>query len=319
MSARLAPLAAAMALLMGWAVVAQPAGSAAAATLSPVPVSPVPAPTVRVARAAVAQGAAVARAAQASAPAAVHAKGAALADAATGRLLWSRAQDTERPMGSITKVMTALVVIRAGGLARDLTVPAAAVSYARKYGGSTAGLRAGDRLSTQQLLEALLVPSGCDAAYVLARAYGPGLTGFVAKMNALARQMGLGRTHFSNFDGLPWPTEHSTYSTPGDLLAIGRAAMASAIFRSIVDQRSYHLTAGSGHHAYGWKNTNMLLGSYPGAIGIKTGSTNAAGYCLLFEARHGSRSLIGVVLDSSATTRAVSFSDAEQILNWGFR
>jgi D-alanyl-D-alanine carboxypeptidase (penicillin-binding protein 5/6) len=291
--ARLVPLAAATVLLMGWAAAAQPAGSAAAATL--------------------------AREVQASAPAAVHAKGTAVENAATGALLWSRALNTERPMGSITKVMTALVVIRAGGLGRELTVPAAAVSYVRSHDGSSAGLHAGDRLTAQQLLEALLLPSGCDAAYVLARAYGPGLTGFVANMNALARQMRLGRTHFSNFDGLPWPTEYSTYSTPGDLLAIGRAAMGYAVFRAIVDQRSYRLAAASGHHSYAWTNTNLLLGSYPGAIGIKTGSTNAAGYCLLFEARRGSRSLIGVVLDSSATSRAVSFSDAEQILNWGFR
>jgi serine-type D-Ala-D-Ala carboxypeptidase (penicillin-binding protein 5/6) len=262
---------------------------------------------------------AVTRLAGRTGPAGVHAKGAAVENAATGTLLWSRALDTERPMGSITKVMTALVVIRADGLGRELTVPAAAVSYVRSHDGSSAGLHAGDRLTTQQLLEALLVPSGCDAAYVLAQAYGPGLAGFVAKMNELARQMGLSRTHFSNFDGLPWPTEYSTYSTPGNLLALGRAAMGYAVFRAIVSVRSYRLTAGSGHHAYYWKTTNLLLGSYPGVIGIKTGQTGAAGYCLLFAARRGARSLIGVVLDSSATSQAVSFSDARQILNWGFR
>ena len=223
------------------------------------------------------------------------------------------------PDGHITKVMTALVVIRAGRLGREVRVPAAAVSYVRAHGASSAGLYAGDRLTTQQLLEALLLPSGCDAAYVLAAAYGPGLNGFITKMNALARQMGLGRTHFSNFDGLPWPSGNSTYSTPADLLAIGRAAMGSAVFRALVDQRAYHLASRSGNHAYYWPNSNLLLGSYPGAIGIKTGWTGAAGYCLLFEARRGSRALIGVVLDSSASVRSVSFSDACQILNWGFR
>jgi serine-type D-Ala-D-Ala carboxypeptidase (penicillin-binding protein 5/6) len=303
---RLASLAAAGGVLIGWAAAAQPAaGSVVAAAVPPAAVAPV--------------SANVSAAPAASAPAGVQAKGAALENAATGGLLWSRALDTKRPMGSITKVMTALVVIRAGGLGREITVSAAAVSYVRKHDGSSAGLQAGDRLTAQQLLEALLLPSGCDAAYVLASAYGPGLTAFVAKMNALARQMRLGRTHFSNFDGLPWPTEYSTYSTPGDLLAIGRAAMGWAVFRSIVSQRSYRLAAGPGHHGYGWQNTNMLLGSYPGAIGIKTGSTSAAGYCLLFEARRGSRALIGIVLDSSSSTRAVSFSDAEKILNWGFR
>ena len=285
--ARLAAVAAAGGVLIGWAAPAQPAAAVALASLA--------------------------------GPAGVHAPGAAVENAATGRLLWSRGLDTKRPMASITKVMTALVVIRAGGLGREVRVPAAAVSYVQGNGASSAGLHAGDWLTTQQLLEALLLPSGCDAAYVLASAYGPGLSRFMAKMNTLAWQMGLGRTHFSSFDGLPWPTGNSTYSTPADLLAIGRAAMTSAVFRAIVDQRTYRLGAGSGHHAYYWQTSNMLLGSYPGAIGIKTGWTGAAGYCLLFEARRGSRSLIGIVLDSSATSRWASFSDAGQILNWAFR
>jgi serine-type D-Ala-D-Ala carboxypeptidase (penicillin-binding protein 5/6) len=251
-------------------------------------------------------------------PPAVQAKGAALENAATGALLWSRDLDTRRPIASITKVMTALVVLRAGHLGQLLTVPAAAVSYTQRWDGSSAGLYAGDRLTVQQLLEAMLLPSGCDAAYVLASAYGPGLTPFVAKMNALAGQMHLGRTHFSNFDGLPQPTEYSTYSTPGDLLAIGRAAMAYPAFRAIVSQHRYYLGASPEHHAYLWHNTNLLLGAYPGTIGIKTGSTLAAGYCLLFEAQRGPAALIGVVLDSSPSVRAVSFSDAGTMLTWGF-
>ena len=255
---------------------------------------------------------------RAGAPPAVQAKGAALENAATGALLWSRGLDTKRPIGSITKVMTALVVLRAGHLGQVLTVPAAAVSYTQRWDASSAGLRAGDRLTVQQLLEAMLLPSGCDAAYVLASAYGPGLAPFVAKMNALAAQLHLGRTHFSSFDGLPLPTEYSTYSTPGDLLAIGRAAMAYPAFRAIVSQRRYSLGAGPEHHAYLWHNTNLLLGAYPGTIGIKTGSTLAAGYCLLFEAQRGPAALIGVVLDSSPSVRAVSFSDAGNLLTWGF-
>jgi D-alanyl-D-alanine carboxypeptidase (penicillin-binding protein 5/6) len=251
------------------------------------------------------------------APTGVHALGAALEEN-SGRLLWSRAADTKRPIGSLTKVMTALVVLRAGGLNRELTVSQAAVNYARQNDGSSAGLHAGDKLTTQQLLEAMLVPSGCDAAYVLASAYGPGLPRFVAKMNALARQLGLGRTHFANADGLPLPGEYSTYSTPGNLLVIARAAMAYPLFRSIVAAHRIYLPAGSGHHAYIWHTTNLLISKYPGMIGIKTGSTAAAGYCLLFADQRSSGTLVGVVLDSSPSARAVSFTDAEQLLNWGF-
>ncbi len=187
-----------------------------------------------------------------------------------------------------------------------------------KYGASSAGLVPGDTLTTLQLLKGLLLPSGCDAAYVLATAYGPGRTAFVTQMNTMAQQMGLTHTHFSNFDGLPWPTATDTYSSPADLIKLGEAAMAQATFRGIVHRQTYTLAATSAHHAYTWANTNLLLGSYAGATGIKTGSTSAAGYCLLFEADDNGQVLIGVVLHSAATNPDDRFSDATAMLNWGF-
>ena len=253
------------------------------------------------------------------APGGVKAKGALLADAATGQLLWGRDVDTERPMASVTKVMTALLVLQGGHLGRQIQVPKAAFSYAWKYGGETAALRPGDVLTVQELLEALLLPSGADAAYTLANAYGPGLNAFVARMNATAAQMGMKNTHFTSPDGLPYPTETSTYSTPSDLLTLGLAAMRYPAFRSIVDLRFYHLPKARGHHEYWWDNTDGLIGSYPGAVGIKSGYTDDAGHCLLFEAVRNGRTLIGVVLDSPATGPAAGAQDAERMLNWGFR
>jgi len=251
-------------------------------------------------------------------PSGVQAQAAAIADASDGTVLWSRDLNTERPIGSITKVMTAVVVIDAGDLNRMITVPSAVVGYVNTYDASTAGLRPGDTLTATQLLAALLVPSGADAAYTLALAYGPGLVAFIAKMNATAEALGLTRTHFSNFDGLPWPTEYSTYSTAADLLTLGRFAMQSAVFRSIVDQRTYRVAARSGHHAYVWQNTDPLLGAYPGAIGIKTGYTQAAGHCLLFEATRDGRSFIGVTLGSPGVGTTVNGADPTLILNWAF-
>ena len=261
---------------------------------------------------------AAAAAPAAAGPADVGAKSAAIEVAASGRLLWSRDLNTERPMASITKVMTALVVIRAGDLNRTITISSAVVAYVRKYDASNAGLRPGDKLTAHQLLYGLLLPSGADAAYALAEAYGPGTGAFIAKMNAVARLMGMTRTHFSNFDGLPWPTEYSNYSTAANLLTLGRAAMSSPVFRSIVDQRTYRISAGSGHHAYLWRNLNPLLGHYPGAIGIKPGYTAAAGQCLLFEATRKGYSVIGVTLDSPGSINTVNAADATRILNWAF-
>jgi D-alanyl-D-alanine carboxypeptidase (penicillin-binding protein 5/6) len=256
--------------------------------------------------------------ARSSAPSGVQAKAAAIADGSTGTVLWSRELNTERPIGSITKVMTALVVISAGNLNRTITIPSAVVSYVQEHDASSAGLHPGDKLTATELLEALLLPSGADAAYALADAYGPGLTAFIAKMNAVAKALGMTRTHFSNFDGLPWPTEYSTYSTPADLLTLGRVAMTSRVFRSIVAQRSYRLAAGNGHHAYLWRNLDPLLGVYPGATGIKTGYTAAAGRCLLFAATRNGRSLIGVTLASPGTGTTVNGADPTRLLNWAF-
>jgi D-alanyl-D-alanine carboxypeptidase (penicillin-binding protein 5/6) len=252
------------------------------------------------------------------APRGVKAKAGILADATTGQVLWSSGGNTERPIASITKVMTALIVIGAGNLNRKITIPKSVIAYVTKYGANSAGLVPGQVLTAGELLHALLLVSACDAAYTLATAYGPGLPAFIAKMNVTAAQLGLTHTHFTSPDGLPYPTETSTYSTPADLLTLGELAMRSAVFRSIVGERFYNLPKGDGHGHYWWGNSNELIGYYPGAIGIKTGFTDAAGHCLLFEVVRGGRTLIGVVLGSPPTGPGAGAQDAAKILNWGF-
>jgi D-alanyl-D-alanine carboxypeptidase (penicillin-binding protein 5/6) len=254
----------------------------------------------------------------ASVPRHVAARGAALADLANRQLLWSRGLDTELPMGSITKVMTALIVIESGDLSRQIRIPRSVLNYVAKYQAESAGLHPGDILTAQELLEAMLLPSGCDAAYVLALTYGPGMPAFLAKMNAMARELGMTQTHFTSPDGLPYPTEYSTYSTPRDLVTLGMAAMQSPVLRSIVRQSFYHLPKGRHHHSYWWDNTNGLIGNYAGAEGIKTGYTDAARHCLLFLATRDGRTLIGVVLGSPVTGPDAGAIAAGHLLNWGF-
>jgi D-alanyl-D-alanine carboxypeptidase (penicillin-binding protein 5/6) len=220
-------------------------------------------------------------------------------------------------------VMTAYVVLTTRGLnlKRVITVPSGIVAYDERFDASTAGLRPGEKLTTLQLLYAMLLPSGCDAAYTLASAYGPGLTGFVARMNAAARTLGLTKTHFTDPSGLPYPGPSSTYSTAHDLIALGRDAMKNKTFATIVATRGYKVASSATHLAHTWQNLDPLLGKVPGAIGIKTGFTSAAGQCLLFEARRGSKTLIGVVLDSSginSPSLAAVASDAVTMLDWGF-
>jgi D-alanyl-D-alanine carboxypeptidase (penicillin-binding protein 5/6) len=249
----------------------------------------------------------------------VNAWGADLVDAGTGVRLWGLDPGVARPMGSVTKVMAALVVLRAGDLNREITVTQGAIRYVHKRQASGAGLIAGDVLTARELLSAMLLPSGCDAAYLLATSYGPGRPAFIAKMNAAAKATGLTSTHFSWFDGMPYPTEHSTYSSPADLVKLGEQAMRNALFRQIIAERSYAVPATPAHHAYVWTTTNGLLGTYRGTVGIKTGNTNAAGNCFLFEVRRGRHTLIGVVLHVNPTRNGNAlFTAARVLLNWGF-
>lgn len=232
----------------------------------------------------------------------------------TGKDLWARERTVQRPIASLTKVMTALVVIRAGHLSRRIRITQAEVNYVQTYGASNAGLHAGDILTARQLLYATLLPSGADAAMALAISYGPGISAFVAKMNALASKLRMTSTHFTNFDGL----QSTDVSTPSNLLKLGEAAMREAAFRDVVTRKWYWLHAWPHRHHYLWRNTNLLLKRYPGAIGIKTGWTPAAGECLLFEATHRKKMLIGVILDSAPTNKGVTFVDAAKLLNWAF-
>ncbi|MFE3022975.1 D-alanyl-D-alanine carboxypeptidase family protein [Nocardia tengchongensis] len=250
-------------------------------------------------------------------PDGVQADGAALADGVTGTMIWSREADTRIPIASIAKAMTALVVINSGDLERSITVPAEAVAYCVRNDGSTAGLAAGEVLTARQLLFAMMLPSGCDAAYTLADSYGPGQDGFIGRMNDTARQIGMGGTGFADPSGLPVPDDYSTYSTPAALIRLGLVAMGQPVFREVASTQTYHLPAGAGNRDHVWKTTNQLLREYPGTIGIKTGSTDAAGACLLFETVRAGIPLIGVVLHS-ADSGAAAKADAERMLNWAY-
>jgi D-alanyl-D-alanine carboxypeptidase (penicillin-binding protein 5/6) len=247
-------------------------------------------------------------------PRKIAAHAAELANGTTGKQLWGRRQYSPRPIASITKVMTALVVVQAQKLSRRIKITAADVEYARAHDATSAGLRPGDVLTARQLLYAMLLPSGADAALALANSFGPGRHAFVRKMNVTARRLRLVGTRFATFSGL---SPHDQ-STPRNLLLLGEAAMRRPVIRDVVARRRYVLHAGPRHHRYVWLNTNLLLGRYPGAIGIKTGWTPSAGECLLFEASHNKRVLIGVVLDSAPTKTGAVFTDAARMLNWGF-
>ncbi|MGW0789840.1 D-alanyl-D-alanine carboxypeptidase family protein [Streptomyces sp. NPDC002911] len=276
---------------------------------------------------AVLAGGAFASTAQAAAPPTptITAKGGFVMNSGTAKTLYGKTPDTRRPTGSTTKIMTAKVVLAQKNLNLDskVTIQKAYSDYIVKNTASSARLIVGDKVTVRQLLYGLMLPSGCDAAYALADKFGSGTTraarvkSFIGKMNASAKSLGLKNTHFDSFDGIG---SGSNYSTPRDLTKIAGSAMKNSTFRAIVKTKStkQKVTTKSGGYRYmSWSNSNAMLGSYTGMIGVKTGSGPSAKYCLVFAATRNGKTVIGTVLTStSATTRT---ADAKKLLDYGFK
>ncbi|MGW6139139.1 D-alanyl-D-alanine carboxypeptidase family protein [Streptomyces sp. NPDC055140] len=255
----------------------------------------------------------------------IVAKGGYVMNNGTGTSLFTKAADTPRSTGSTTKIMTAKVVLAQSNLNLDskVTIQKAYSDYIVAKNASSARLIVGDKVTVRQLLYGLMLPSGCDAAYALADKFGSGSTraarvkSFIGKMNKAATDMGLKNTHFDSFDGIG---SGSNYSTPRDLTKIASSAMKNSTFRSVVKTTStkQKVTTKSGGYRYmSWSNTNNLLGSYSGTIGVKTGSGPEAKYCLVFAATRNGKTVIGTVLASSSVTNRTA--DAKKLMDYGFK
>ncbi|CAL9516602.1 D-alanyl-D-alanine carboxypeptidase family protein [Streptomyces sp. enrichment culture] len=278
------------------------------------------------AQAAAPERAVSAAAVRAPAAPSIAAKGGFVMNNATGRSLYTKAADTKRSTGSTTKIMTAKVVLSQPKLNLDakVTIQMAYSDYIVSKNASSARLIVGDQVTVRQLLYGLMLPSGCDAAYALADKFGSGKTraarvkSFIGKMNSTAKSLGLKNTHFDSFDGIG---NGKNYSTPRDLTKLASNAMKNSTFRTIVKTKKYtaktRTKKGGTRTMAPWTNTNTLLGSYSGAIGVKTGSGPEAKYCLVFAATRKGKTVIGTVLASSSATQRAT--DAKKLMDYGFK
>ncbi|MET8051219.1 serine hydrolase [Streptosporangium sp. NPDC005286] len=235
-----------------------------------------------------------------------------LYDTGTGAVHLSKQAGKRMPVASLTKVMTAYVVLREARLDDTVTIQAADVRHAASNGATHASLRAGERLTVRDLLYAVMLPSAADASHALARVYGPGNARFVAKMNATARSMGLVDTTYASADGLPRPAPG--HSTALDQAKLADIALRDPVLRTIASSRRHVVAKSKVHRAHSWTNSNKLLGKTPGVLGLKTGYTSAAGYCLSFAADRDGHRLIGVILGESSADRR--FQTATRLLDW---
>jgi serine-type D-Ala-D-Ala carboxypeptidase (penicillin-binding protein 5/6) len=233
----------------------------------------------------------------------VRAKAAIVADT-EGNFLYAENPDRRLAIASITKIMTALVTL-------DRARPNATVevgAQAPSIGESSFNLQPGERLRVRELLTAALVQSANDAAYALAAHIGRGrIARFVRWMNQRAADLGLTRTHYVRPDGLDTSGHHSSAR---DTLTLAREAMKRRIFRRIVRTSSGVV---AGRRLYVW---NDLLRTYPGAIGIKTGHTDLAGWSEVAAARRDGVTLYAVLL--GGPSRARRNHDLAALLDWGF-
>ena len=263
----------------------------------------------------------------------IRAKAALLVDADTGTVLYDKNCHDELPMASITKVMSALLVLEAvdrGQLRMDQEITATqSAMKGMVEDGSTADIKVGETLTVEQLLYCMLVVSANETCNILGEAVAGTVDAFVEKMNQRAQELGCVNTHFANTTGL---TQSGHYSSAWDIYLITREAMKHDTFMTIVNTKAYTVPAtnmtdkerelhSTNALISNWRMTGYL---YSGAQGIKTGSTDAAGLCLVSSAVRGSRTLISVVLGceevktETGGTRVESFSETARMFDWGF-
>ena len=203
-----------------------------------------------------------------------------------GREVWARNPDRPLPPGSLTKMMTALLVLERADLGQVATVS----REASRETGTRLGLAPGDRMSVIELLGATLLDSANDACHTLADHVAGSEKRFVSLMNARAREMGLSNTRFANACGHDDP---GLYSTARDLARLAETAMGNPVFAKMSGLVGGEISTADGGKTFLLENRNLLIGSYPGAKGVKTGFTGRAGKCLAaFAERDGKRVLL---------------------------
>ena len=235
-----------------------------------------------------------------------------LIEESTGRVLYEKNADEALPPASVTKIMTLLLVMEAvdaGKLQLDQMVTVS--EEAASMGGSQVYLKVGEQLTVEEMIKCVVIASANDAALALAEAVAGSEAAFVDRMNERADELGMCNTHFENTNGLDDTTVHHVISAR-DIAIMSAALMKhktilqyTTVWQDSIRNGSFTLT-----------NTNRLIRFYPGANGLKTGSTSKAGFCISAAAKRDSLQLIAVVM--GASTSNSRNETAKQLLNWGF-
>ena len=248
----------------------------------------------------------------------ISAPGAVLMEPSTGTVLYEKNGEEQRSPASITKIMTLLLIFEAledGQI--TLEEEAVTSAYAKRMGGSQVFLEEGEKQTVETLIKCIVVASGNDASVVMAEHLAGSEEEFVKRMNEKAGELGMIHTQFEDCCGLTDSEEH--YTTASDVAIVSRELITR--FPRILDYSSIwmeniiHRTA-QGEKEFCLTNTNKLIRSYEGCVGLKTGSTSVAKYCVSAVAQRGEMTLLAVVM--GAPDAKVRFKDAAALLDYGF-
>ena len=225
----------------------------------------------------------------------------------SGRILFEHEVEKRLSPASLTKIMSALIILEKGRLDELATVSRNAARAPKAH----LRLKVGEVFRLGDLLKAMMMVSANDACLAAVEHVGGDEEQFVKLMNAKAVALGLSDTHFSNGCGFDGP-DH--YSTAEDLAALSEVAMRNAVFRELVKEEREIITPVSGYRAYVLHNTNRLLGRIPGVVGVKTGFTSKAGRCLIAKVSQNGSDLLLVILNSNRR-----WNTAKSLIDYGFR
>lgn len=233
-----------------------------------------------------------------------------LIEADSGEVLYAKDEHTARPMASVTKIMTLLLILEALEADKFTLEDAVTCSeHAVSMGGSQIYLKEGETLSVNDMLKAITVSSANDAAVAMAEFVAGSDQAFVELMNKRAKELGMNNTHFVNCTGLD---ADGHYSSAADIARMSQELLRYETIRNYTTIWMDTLRDGT----FGLSNTNKLVRFYEGCTGLKTGSTSEALYCMSASAEREGMELIAVVLASP--TSAKRFEDAKKLLNYGF-
>ncbi len=241
-----------------------------------------------------------------------------LMEAATGTVIYEKDADTRRSPASITKIMTLILIfdaIKSGSLKMEDSVTTSA--HAKSMGGSQVFLEEGETQDVETMIKCIVIASGNDASVAMAEHIGGSEEEFVKQMNQRAQGLGMENTHFVDCCGLTDSPEH--YTTARDIAIMSRELIGQypkiLQYSSIWMDTITHVTR-QGTSEFGLTNTNKLLRAYDGCVGLKTGSTSLAKFCLSAVAQRNGITLISVVMAAPDSKGRVK--DAAAMLNYGF-